>query len=173
MSPLGMNITLCGAECTGKTSLAELLARNYGMTFVPEVARSMVETLKRPLKVNDVPNLIEAFIDTREKALFSAQSICFDTDLINTKVYSEFYFGYQPERIDHKILQYASDFYFLLAPDPIWQPDPLQRPNLDRRHLINHKIEATLKRHNLPYQLIGGPLEQRLESIHARVLALK
>ena len=160
------HITLCGAECTGKTTLSKKLAHQHQFTLVPEIARLMVVELQRPLQKGDVDNLISRFTFERKHLLKNHKQLCFDTDLVNTLVYSQIYFNFTPRHIDTLIQAHANDFYFLLEPDPKWEKQNWQRPELDNRILVNEQIEQVLIRHQLPYLKIGGNLAARLSQIN-------
>ena len=160
-----MIITLCGAECTGKSTLASTLRNHHGADLIEETARIMVNDLKRPLEYSDVPKLIETFIQKRQLAQQRSPFICCDTDFINTWVYSKLYFKQAPPELELLITTYASDCYFLLAPDPTWQNEPHQRPAADTRTHTNHLIEQALQQFNLPYYKILGSNTNRTTAI--------
>ena len=47
-------VVITGAESTGKSKLAELLADKYNVPFIPEYARMYIENLGRKYEYSDV-----------------------------------------------------------------------------------------------------------------------
>ncbi|HKO57061.1 MAG TPA: ATP-binding protein, partial [Thermoanaerobaculia bacterium] len=90
-------ICLTGPECTGKTRLAEELARRYGTVWVPEFAREYALRVNRPLTLEDVDLIAEGQLAFEERAAPLAEKLLIlDTDLISTVVYSRHYYGTVP-----------------------------------------------------------------------------
>jgi nicotinamide riboside kinase len=87
--------------------------------------------------------------------------IC-DTDLLETKVYSEvYYLGYCDPRLEEAALANTYDLYFLTGVDVPWQPDDLRdKPNEREEMLVTFRkaLEDTGRR----FILLEGNREERL-----------
>src|SRR5690554_1270662 len=88
--------------------------------------------------------------------------IC-DTDLLQLKVYSEYYYnGFCPDEIKEGIAKQKDRFYFLTYIDIPWEKDILRdRPN--NREEMFHIFEAELKRQKLSYKILKGTEEERMK----------
>ena len=125
-------ICLIGAECTGKTTLAQALAQEFSGLWVPERLRLFCEALQRtPLQHEQSDILEQQARDEKvalEKATDQGQYFVFcDTAPLLTAVYSDFVFGdtslYPRARELHA--RYAMTL--ILEPDLPWVADGLQR----------------------------------------------
>ena len=47
-------VVIIGPECTGKTTLAQVLAQHYNTAWVPEYAREYIDSLDRPYREEDL-----------------------------------------------------------------------------------------------------------------------
>ena len=88
--------------------------------------------------------------------------IC-DTDLLETKVYSEaYYLGICDPILEKHALENAYDLYFLTYIDTPWEADDLRDKPNERLRMFN-AFEDTLKKYNKPYVLLKGNKKERLE----------
>jgi HTH-type transcriptional repressor of NAD biosynthesis genes len=89
--------------------------------------------------------------------------IC-DTDLLETKVYSEEYYGgFVDENLDKAAKKNQYDLYLLTYIDTPWEEDDLRdRPGL--RLEMFTAFENALKKHNRNYILLKGNKETRLKN---------
>src|SRR4051812_28454818 len=95
-------ICITGPESTGKTTLAELLARKLDVEWVPEAARSYAERVSRPLSIADVDPIAREHVAMADAALQrasenGASQLVLDTDLLSTIVYARHYYGAAPQ----------------------------------------------------------------------------
>ena len=88
--------------------------------------------------------------------------IC-DTDLLETKVYSEEYYGgFVDKNLDKAAKKNQYDLYLLTYIDTPWEEDDLRdRPEL-RLEMFN-AFENALKSHNCKYILLKGDKETRFQ----------
>ena len=88
--------------------------------------------------------------------------IC-DTDLLETKVYSETYYdGTCDPILETYALKNHYDLYFLTYIDTPWEADDL-RDKPDERERMFNAFEDALKTYNKPYVLLKGDKEERLK----------
>jgi NadR type nicotinamide-nucleotide adenylyltransferase len=157
-------IVLFGSESTGKTTLAEALAKHYQTVWVPEYAREYLDNERIVVHLEDVMPIAYGQIRLEENIVPGANQFLFcDTNIIETKVYSEAYFGQVPEELEPLIQTRHYDFYLLTNLDVPWTPDHIR----DRPHLRNEMHELFRKElieRNLPYVEITGTEEIRFRN---------
>jgi NadR type nicotinamide-nucleotide adenylyltransferase len=163
-----VKVVIFGPESSGKTTLSKHLARHYNTVWAPEYAREYLQekwNYKRvtcessdllPIAIGQM-NLENKLAKKADKVL-----IC-DTDLLETKVYSEeFYGGFVDPQLDQFAIQNTYDLYLLTYIDTPWEKDDLRdRPN--ERLKMFKTFENALKKYNRPYILLKGNKITRLE----------
>ena len=88
--------------------------------------------------------------------------IC-DTDLLETKVYSEeFYDGFVHPDLEKAAIQNTYDLYLLTYIDAPWKKDDL-RDRPEQRLEMFKAFENALKKYHRPYILLKGDKKDRLE----------
>jgi NadR type nicotinamide-nucleotide adenylyltransferase len=158
-------ICLIGSECTGKTRLAEDLARHFGTVWLPEYARDYAVSVARPLTYMDVIPIAEGQIALEERAARRSRSVVealiLDTDLISTVVYSRHHYGHCPEWIEAEARKRRADLYLLLDIDVPWIADPV-RDCGDRREELHQEFRQALEEFGAKFVVVYGTWEQRL-----------
>ncbi len=149
-------IVLFGSESTGKTTLAAQLAHHYNTVWVPEYSRIYQEEKCRPLDIHDVIPIVRGQKQLEHKALPQASRllIC-DTDILETKVYSEAYNGSCPQWVLEQIPGQLADLYLLTCIDLPWTPDGIRdRPH--NREEMHNLFKNELLIWHLPFAEIQG-----------------
>jgi NadR type nicotinamide-nucleotide adenylyltransferase len=168
-----MNVTriaILGAESTGKSTLAETLARHYGTVWVPEYLREFVDSMGR-VPFEDDQLAIARTQRAREDAmarLMEADSLLFcDTTPLMTAVYSRVYWGRAPAALLE--LEAAHDYAltFVAAPDLPWVPDGLQRESETVRMRVHETLLAVLRERGIGYTLVEGDVADRVKRVEA------
>jgi HTH-type transcriptional repressor of NAD biosynthesis genes len=164
-----VKVVLFGPESTGKTTLSKQLARYYNTVWAPEFARDYLQKKwNNERKTCEAEDLIEiAFgqIKLENKLAKKADKVLIcDTDLLETKVYSEEYYGgFVDENLDKAAKKNQYDLYLLTYIDTPWEEDDLRdRPGL--RLEMFTAFENALKKHNRNYILLKGDKETRLKN---------
>ena len=164
-----VKVVLFGPESTGKTTLSKQLARYYNTVWAPEFARDYQQKKwNNERKTCEAEDLIEiAFgqIKLENKLAKKADKVLIcDTDLLETKVYSEEYYGgFVDENLDKAAKKNQYDLYLLTYIDTPWEEDDLRdRPGL--RLEMFTAFENALKKHNRNYILLKGDKETRLKN---------
>ena len=161
-------ICLTGAECTGKSRLAEELARHFGTVCIPEYAREYALRVARPLTYLDVAAIAEGQM-ALEGGLVAGLAIL-DTDLISTVVYSRHHYGACPEWIEAEARKRRADLYLLLDVDVPWSADAA-RDSGARREELHEEFRRALEEFGGKFVLIFGTWEERrkraIEAIEA------
>lgn len=173
-----LRIVLTGGECTGKTTLARMLAGRHGTAWVPEAAREAALAKKGPLGPEDVAPIARAHVVAADAALDQAirrerPAVFFDQDLLSTVVYARHYYGDCPPWIERLAAERLGDLYILCSPDLPWTPDPA-RDRSDRREEIHGLFAAALADSGARVAEVGGrgdAREARAEAAVAELLA--
>lgn len=163
-----IKVVLFGPESTGKTTLSQQLARHYHSVWVPEYAREYLQNKwNNERKTCEMKDLLPIAIGQMKLENELAQKtdtvlIC-DTDLLETKVYSEAYYqGTCNPILETYALKNSYDLYFLTYIDTPWEADDLRdKPN--ERERMFKAFETALKTYNKPYVLLKGNKKERLE----------
>jgi NadR type nicotinamide-nucleotide adenylyltransferase len=163
-----IKIVLFGPESTGKTTLSNHLARYYNSVWVPEYAREYLQNKwneeRKTCEPEDLLPIAEGqmFLENKLSKKTDSVLIC-DTDLLETKVYSEAYYTGSCDPILEKYaLENTYDLYFLTYIDTPWEADDL-RDKPDERELMFKAFENALIKYNRPYVLLKGGKKERLE----------
>jgi nicotinamide riboside kinase len=158
LAPVGARTRICltGAECTGKTTLAGLLAERFGGIVVPEFSRIYAERVARALTVDDVEPIARGQLLARDATLH-----VFDTDLISTVVYARHHYGHCPPWIVDEARTRKSDLYLLLDIDVPWIADGVRDAGATRE-LLHADFIATLRELDAKVVTISGGWEERL-----------
>jgi nicotinamide riboside kinase len=162
-------ICIIGAESTGKTTLARILAAHFDCPWVPEYLREFCDTHARTPAAGEQSLILE----TQHMAELTAQHcaaqrespfVFCDTAPLLTAIYSDFIFGdpslYGRARALHS--RYA--LTLLLATDLAWVADGLQRDGEQVREPITQMIHHELDKLAAPFVTIIGQGEDRISS---------
>ena len=132
-------VVVTGSESTGKTTLAGDLAREFGTIWVPEYARSYLDTqlaMGRTLDATDVEPIARGEIAAIDAAIASVRDlVVLDTDLVSTVVYANHYYGFCPPWIEQAARARLGDLYFLCDIDVPWVPAPFRDRPLHRAEI--------------------------------------
>ncbi|WGH75017.1 ATP-binding protein [Tenacibaculum tangerinum] len=163
-----VKVVLFGPESTGKTTLSRQLARHYNTVWAPEYAREYLQDKwnneRKTCEQHDLIPIAEGQIDLENELARKADKllIC-DTDLLETKVYSEEYYGgFVDPKLDEAAIANTYDMYFLTYIDTPWEADDLRDRPEQRLEMFN-AFENALKKYNRPYVLLKGDKETRLK----------
>jgi NadR type nicotinamide-nucleotide adenylyltransferase len=163
LESLPHRVVLTGSESTGKTTLAVELAGHFRVEWVPEYVREYLDLKHIPLDAEDVEPIARGQIAAQDAALARARSLLvLDTDLLSTMVYATHYYGACPEWIGSAAAARRGDLYLLCDIDIPWTADP-QRDRSHDRVAMQTLFRDALLEHGLPFEVIGGGREERLE----------
>ncbi len=158
-------ICLTGPESTGKTQLAQRLARELGVPYVAEYARDYAEARGNALSAADVEPIARGYL----ASVPDAPSLVLDTDLISTVVYARYYYGGCPSWIEDEARRLRADVYFLLDTDIEWQPDPARDNTPDAREDLFDAFRAALDEFETSWQIVSGTFEERWQTVWSAV----
>jgi len=164
-----IKIVLFGPESTGKTTLSKQLATYYGTEWVPEYARAYLQDKwdkeQKTCEPKDLLPIAEGQMELENRLTKRANKILFcDTDLLETKVYSEaYYIGYCDPVLEKHALSNTYDLYFLTDIDVPWEKDDLRDKPLQRQQMFEY-FKETLEKYNRKYVFLSGDKETRLKT---------
>ena len=158
-----------GAECTGKTTLAQALDAKLDGLWVPEYLRTFCDHHGRTPQAGEQAHILDMQLHQENTALVAAEQqqrayVFCDTAPLLTAVYSDFIFGDKsllaPARMLHT--RYAQTL--LLESDIAWVADGMQREGDHVRAPIQAMLEAELARIARPVAHVIGSGPARLAS---------
>ncbi|MBE7686871.1 AAA family ATPase [Tenacibaculum finnmarkense] len=163
-----VKVVLFGPESTGKTTLSGQLARHYNTVWTPEFAREYLQDKwnneRKICEQKDIIPIAEGQIKLENELSKKADKILIcDTDLLETKVYSEEYYGgFVDANLDEAAIKNTYDIYFLTYIDTPWEADDLRDKPGERLEMFT-AFENTLIKYKRPYVLLKGDKETRLK----------
>ena len=163
-----LKVVLFGPESTGKTTLSEQLARHYNTVWVPEYARDYLQEKwnneRKTCEPHDLLPIAEGQMRLENKLTKKATKILVcDTDLLETKVYSEaYYIGDCDPILEKYALQNSYDLYLLTYIDIPWEEDDLRDKPNEREEMFNY-FKWTLEKYGKNFITLKGNKKQRLD----------
>ena len=163
-----LKVVLFGPESTGKTTLSEQLARHYNTVWVPEYARDYLQdkwnNQRKTCEPDDLLPIAEGQMRLENKLTKKATNILIcDTDLLETKVYSEaYYVGDCDPILEKYALENTYDLYLLTYIDIPWEADDLRDKPDERGQMFNY-FKGTLEKYDKNFITLKGNKKQRLD----------
>ncbi|WP_291864894.1 ATP-binding protein [Maribacter sp.] len=164
-----IKIVLFGPESTGKTTLSEQLARYYNTVWVPEYAREYLQNKwneeRKTCEPSDLLPIAEGQMRLENNLTKKASEVLIcDTDLLETKVYSEaYYIGYCDSILEKYALENTYAIYFLTYIDIPWEKDDLRDKPNDREKMFLY-FKETLEKYNRKFITLKGDKKERLST---------
>jgi len=162
-----IKVVLFGPESTGKTTLSKQLAEHYNTEWVPEYAREYLQdkwdSEQKTCEPHDLLPIAYGQMRLENELAKKANKVLIcDTDLLETKVYSEAYYDSTCDPLIEKYaLQNTYDLYFLTYIDTPWVADDLRDKPDEREQMFAHFKEA-LEKSNRKFIKLRGDKASRL-----------
>ena len=164
-----LKVVVFGPESSGKTTLSKALALHYNVLWIEEFAREYLqEKWDKEKKVCELDDLLPiAFGQIKLENEYSQKTtkllIC-DTDLLETKVYSETYYdGFCDPLLEKHAIENKYDLYILTDIDIPWVKDDLRDRPKKREEMFN-AFKKTLIKCDKPYILVSGDVDNRMRN---------
>ncbi|WP_419212869.1 AAA family ATPase [Maribacter sp. X9] len=163
-----IKVVLFGPESTGKTTLSQQLARYYNTVWVPEYAREYLQDKwnneRKTCEPQDLLPIAEGQMRLENELTKKATKILIcDTDLLETKVYSEaYYVGACDPILEKYALQNTYDLYLLTYIDIPWEADDLRDKPTEREEMFTYFKDA-LEKYGKNFIILKGNKKERLE----------
>jgi nicotinamide riboside kinase len=172
-------VVFVGAESTGKSTLASMLAREHGAQFVPEIGRFVWEEKQGQLVAADYVGIAERHRAAEDAAVAIAGGdyIFVDTNALTTLLLG-LRFGQVTEPVPPALLRYALEcrtrylHHFVCADDIPYEEEPGVRENVAWRTQIQQLVLEDLDRRGIGYTILTGSLEQRAARVLATLAAI-
>jgi NadR type nicotinamide-nucleotide adenylyltransferase len=157
-------IRLLGAESTGKTTLARVLADSYDTVWNPEYGRPYTELARDPA----APWTSEEFTHIARIQCWyedclagSARGVLFcDTDAFTTALFHEVYLGAPTHDFDD-LVDRRYDLTLVCSLDVPWRHDGI-REFEDQRHWMHERYLERAQASGAPWLLVEGSVEERV-----------
>ncbi len=153
-----IRIVLTGVESSGKTVLAQSLAKHFNIPLIPEYAREYLAEIKTNYIQEDLLEIakgqLESINSEKNKII-----IC-DTDLQVIKIWSLVKYNSVDEKILELYKNNCASLYILCSPDFEWEFDELRENKFDRNKIHAMYLDE-LNANNLNYIEASGTLEER------------
>ncbi len=160
------NIVLLGAPCSGKTTLAERLAREFDTQWMPEYGREYWEEhqIDRRLRPDQLLEIAERHLIREDKLIRQANRYLFtDTNALTTALFARYYHGAVDPSLcllaDQAATRY--DLFFLCDIDFPYE-DTWDRSGAVNRNDFQRKIISDLNQRGIPYIPLAGSLNDRV-----------
>lgn len=163
------NIVFLGAPCTGKTTIAQRLSLEFNTQWMHEFGREFWEEFQvdRKLSPKQLAEIAEGHIFREDQLLLESNTYLFtDTNALTTRIFSLYYHGSALPRLDElaNSAQARYDIVFLCEAD-IPYDNTWDRSGEANREMFQKMIRADLQLRRIPYILLEGPIEQRVEKV--------
>lgn len=161
-----LRIALFGPESTGKSTLAEQLAKHFGEPWAPEYVREFWDAHDGQIVAADLDAIARGQIAGEEAAAARARRVMFsDTELLTNVLWADLLFpGDCPPwvRVAAEERCRRQALYLFCDTDLPWMPDP-QRcfPDEAGRAMCRRLWLETLATRGLPHANLSGDLEKR------------
>jgi len=164
-----IKVVLLGAPSTGKTSLAEALAREFDTDWMPEYGRDYWEANQkdRRLTLEQLVEIAEGHIHREDaKTLDSNRFLFVDTDATTTFLFSLYYHGAAHPRLAQlaENTRHRYDLFFLCG-DEIPYDDTWDRSGYANRSIFQKQTRADLLHRRIPFIDLKGPLGVRIKTV--------
>ena len=169
-----LKVVVFGPESSGKTTLSRALASHYNVLWIEEFARDYLqEKWDKENKVCELNDLLPiAYGQIKLENEYSQKTnkflIC-DTDLLETKVYSEKYYdGFCDPLLEKCAIENKYDLYILTDIDIPWIKDDLRDKPNNRKEMFDAFKNALIK-YKRPYIQVSGDLKTRMKTAISEV----
>lgn len=167
----GLKIAIVGSESSGKTTLAEQLAKHFQVDYVKEFAREFIEKKgedkKERFTQDDLVFIAkkQIFLENKKASLEQHFLIC-DTCVLETKVFQDVFYTSSNAFLDKLAKKHKYDLFFLTNTDVPWLDDSL-RQGEEMREVFFNSCKETLENYQKPFIVLSGNKDKRFhQALH-------
>jgi NadR type nicotinamide-nucleotide adenylyltransferase len=161
------NVAFLGAPSTGKTTIAERLAREYQTVWMPEYGREYWEKhqVDRRLSLSQLEEIAEQHLQREEELLSQANRFLFtDTNALTTSIFARYYHSSTTPRLEELATRATGRYDLVFVCDlDIPYDDTWDRSGETNRHDFQKQVVADLILRKVPFFTLQGGLETRTE----------
>ncbi len=161
---------LTGPECSGKSTLANLITQQERLPLVSEFSRTYLQNIGSQYTDHDLDNIALGQKKLEDQFYEKLLIVC-DTDLLTIYIWRMEVYGYCDMNWADEIRNFAHQhdrYYFLCKPDMQWEYDPLRQNPLDRQRLFD-VYQRTMEEFGLKYKIVEGTIENRIYEIQKKI----
>jgi HTH-type transcriptional regulator, transcriptional repressor of NAD biosynthesis genes len=167
------NVVFLGAPSTGKTTIAERLAREYQTVWMPEYGREYWDEhqVARRLSLSQLEEIAEQHLLREEELLSQANRFLFtDTNALTTSIFAHYYHNSTTPRLEELATRACGryDLVFVCDAD-IPYDDTWDRSGDTNRLVFQKQVCADLILRKVPSFTLRGDLETRIEYVKSIV----
>ncbi|WP_459558433.1 AAA family ATPase [Lacunimicrobium album] len=168
-----INVAFLGAPSSGKTTIAQRMADEWNTTWMPEYGREFWEQhqVNRRMTLPQLTQIAQEHLIREDNALLQANRFLFtDTNALTTYLFSLDYHNQAERQLAHLANQITSryDLVFLCDIDIPYE-DTWDRSGEVNRSLFHRRTRAELATRKIPYTLLSGSLDARVEAVNQRI----
>lgn len=161
-------VVIIGPESTGKSTLTKRLSEHFNGDLIEEYGREYTDIHPAyDMKIEDYETIATIHEKLIDESVRNGKSplIFIDTEAITTYLFGQLYMGFdfQSEKIIDIIMNQKFDLVLLCDIDVPWVDDGT-RAFPDKRKDHMHMLISALELFEIPYKLVQGDYEQRLET---------
>lgn len=163
-------VVVTGAESTGTTTLALLLAEALNCPYVPEYGREYTEkrdsVTDDPWREDELVEIAEEQIELEDAAARRSVNgwVVADTDAMTTALWHERYFGRRSKLVDQVAADQVRPFAYILTSDDIaFEADAIREGGAGR-HAMTQRFREDIKAHGIKWIEVKGSPEERLST---------
>jgi len=163
------NVVFLGAPSTGKSTLAERLAKEFDTQWMPEYGREYWEEnqVGRRLSPEQLVEIAEGHIEREDSLLENSNRYLFtDTNAITTATFARYYHSAVHPRLadlaDRAVTRY--DLVFVCDTDVPYD-DTWDRSGKVNRGAFQRQVITDLNTRKVPFFMLRGTLEERVEQV--------
>jgi NadR type nicotinamide-nucleotide adenylyltransferase len=157
-------VALVGAESTGKTTLAQVLADHYGTAWVGEYGREYSQNAGHHVgkgyiwREEEFAEIARVQYEREEEAARRARRVLIcDTDVLATEIWQERYLG------THTPFPYRrADLYLVTDPEGFPFVADAIRDSEHLRDWMTRRFVEVLHEEGLRFEMLRGPADERL-----------
>lgn len=163
------NVVFLGAPCSGKTTLAAHLARQFETQWMPEYGRAYWEKhqVNRRLTPSQLLELAEGHLERENVLLESSNRYLFtDTNVLTTATFARYYHGTVDPRLASLANQALTRYDLVFVCDiDIPYEDTWDRSGAVHRAAFQRQVISDLHQRKVPYITLRGSLEERVSHV--------
>ena len=171
-----MKIAILGAECSGKTTLAQRLAaelthQGFSACFVSEALREWCDRNQRTPKANEQTDIAKLQIQRIQDAP-AVDYLIADTTALITAIYSAIIFNdtsLYPLALES---QRGFDLTFVMGLDLPWVADGIQRDGVAIQSEFDTKLRHVLQIQGIGFSVIYGTGDERFDNAMTAMAAI-
>jgi len=165
------NLTIMGAESTGKSTLARALGAHLGTTWVHEYGREHYEARGGRLQLTDYVEIARIHREREDEAAYGAfKWVVSDTNAITTMMFSHLYERDSLDELREMANECASRYSsFIVCNDDIPFEQDGWRDSIEWRARMQGIVLCDLATRGIPYLVVSGSIHERVGQVMAHL----